>query len=485
MDFLEDERRSLLFLAAIYLALRLPVLLAMPLVQDESIYAIMAEEQAAHPTLVPTFLGYPVSWKPAPFFWLLSAASLLPLPLEASYRVFSLVAGLATLLCLQRIFSNCGMDKAISFLTLLIFTISFISINPDTSILLDSLNFLLASLSILSYTEKGLGRWRFIAAALFAFSAFFVKLVVAFMIPVLAAAYFWQKDRKILKDPLFLLSLLAVPLAMAIHAMALGQAGLLGEFLAGNIGGHTAGEAGLLGQAALVRSALMALILSGAFIWFAFSLTGFAKNWKSSPFMSAWYALTIFPLLSAAYLPWYYLPVMPAISYFAVLSLALDSGKRKTDRFFKAFFSILVIITLAMTLIAYSTFGEYFEHRELGALLSGKENVLIIGQYRPGIVAYKILPEMRSGKPLDFGWIVIPERMGNGEIPRFVKDYHDDSSPVVDGSFGSFFSVKEIFRKDTNITKFEYVAVGGPADITLDGYELVGNWSDASLYRLK
>ena len=70
-----QKNKTMLFLAVLvvfYLITRLPVLDYLPLVQDEALYSIMIEEQRESLTLVPTFLGYEVSWKMAPFFWIYS-----------------------------------------------------------------------------------------------------------------------------------------------------------------------------------------------------------------------------------------------------------------------------------------------------------------------------------------------------------------------------------------------------------------------------
>ena len=91
-----DTKKMLLIFTAIYLLTRLFFISAIPFMQDESIYAVMIEEQAAHPTTVVTIFGYEVAWKPPLFFWFggifANVLRNIPIPLEAIYR-------LPTLLC--------------------------------------------------------------------------------------------------------------------------------------------------------------------------------------------------------------------------------------------------------------------------------------------------------------------------------------------------------------------------------------------------
>src|SRR5262249_48487519 len=148
---------------------------------------------------------------------------------------------------------------------------------------------------------------------------------------------------------------------------------------------------------------------TGSILWLSLSVYGFWKHWKDNLFLSAWYALTIFPFLFSGLLTWYYLPVLPAMCYFASLTLAVWKGKEKTDPLLWFFLGFLILLVVAASGFVYLRFfGPYFEQREAGLMLSGKENVLVIGDYYPGVIAYKTVPEMREGKRIDFGWIAFP-----------------------------------------------------------------------------
>jgi hypothetical protein len=482
----KTDRGCLLALVLIYLITRLALLSFLPLVLDESVYALMAQEQLHNPTLVPTFLGYAVSWKPAPVFWIYGAFSGLLsglLPLEAVYRLPSLLFGLLSIPPLYFTLRNAGSSTASAFLTVLVFLFSFISLYPQDAFLTDSLLFLLVCASLWLYTEKRLPAWRFIAAGALAFAAFFVKLVVAFMIPVLAAAYFYAQRRETLRHPLFMISLLAVPLAFLLNLAILSQFGLAGQLYVSDIGGHLFSPQGIIGQAGFLTGSLYTLILSAG-IWFALSLFGFWKFWKSEPFMAAWYVLLVFPLLSGFFMPWYFLPVLPAMSYFAAAALLRWDGKEKPDLFFFYFLSVtLAISILSIALLYHGLSAAYTPQKDAGMLLAGRENVLVLGTYSPGIVAYKMLEEQRtSGHSLDLGWIVSNDNLSRQDVLEYLSDYHSMKYPVVDGSFSAIFTSNATVRKDSNLTSFDYVALVGSPGMELPGFSVIYNESDVTVY---
>ncbi|NYZ73983.1 glycosyltransferase family 39 protein [Candidatus Micrarchaeota archaeon] len=458
----EDDRSLILVLMALYILIRLPVLGYLPLVQDEAVYAIMADEQADAPTVVPTLFGYPVAWKPAPFFWVYAGfsevLSPLHLPLEVTYRLPSFLFGLATVPLIYFILRNAGSSRALAFFTVIIFLFSFTSIYPNAAFLTDSLLFMLVCSSLYLYSDKRLAQWRFIGAAVLAFSAFFVKLVVAFIIPLLALAYIYLYDRKSLPKPVFLLSLMAVPLAWVMHYFLLQGAGLGSEVYVSDVWWHLISPAGIYDQLAMLVGS-MTYLLAGSGIWFALSIFGFWKHWRDNLFMSAWYALLVFPVIGAYLMPWYYLPVFPAVSYFAAIVLLKWDGKERTDLFFAVFFTAIIILTVALCMWIYSDLNEDFlPQKEAGLIISGKENVLVIGNWAPGVIAYKMVTEKReSGRPLDFGWVVGDANFTTEMVNTFVDDYYTGRYPVVDGSFNRMYWVKDIFRKDSNVTHFDYM----------------------------
>lgn len=129
-----SDVKNALFITLAYLATRLFFILLMPLMLDESLYSVMISEQSNHLSLIPTFLAYPVSWKPAPFFWLYGfiANPLLSagFPLELALRFPSLMFGLLSLIPLYLVLRKAGASKGVAFLSLAVFISSGISIYP-------------------------------------------------------------------------------------------------------------------------------------------------------------------------------------------------------------------------------------------------------------------------------------------------------------------------------------------------------------------
>ncbi len=482
----KTDRECLMALAVIYLLIRLPLLTFLPLTQDENLYALMAEEQFHHPTLIPTFLGYPVSWKPVPVFWIYAGFSKLLsglLPMEALYRLPSVLFGLLALLPLYFLLRNAGSTLPAAFFTVLIFTVSIVSIYPQAAFLTDSLLFLLICASLWLYTEKRLPAWRFLAAGALAFAAFFVKLVIAFIIPVLAVAYFYVRRRETLANPLFLVSMLAAPAAFLLHFALLQSSSLASELYVSDIGGHLLSPKGSAWQIWQLAGSL-SVFLSTTGIWFALSLYGFWKYWRKELFMASWYALLVFPVLTGFFMPWYYLPVLPAIAYFAAAALLRWEGREKPDRLFLAVLAMALALSLFLAVLYYQQLYEAFiNQKEAGLLLAGKENVLVVGSYAPGIVSYKMLTEQRSlGRSLDVGWVTAIRNFSSEEVLAYLSDYHTMKYPIVDGSFSKLFSTSDTFRKDSNLTSFDYVAVDGSPGMELPGFRVIYNNSDVAVY---
>jgi len=482
----ETDRECLVVLAIVYLLLRLPLLTFLPLVQDENLYAMMAQEQLQHLTLIPTFLGYPVSWKPPLTFWVYAGFSKILsglLPLEAVYRLPSVLFGLLAIPPLYFLLRNAGSSRLFAFFTVLMLIVSIVAVYTQAAFLTDSLMFLLICTSLWLYTEIRLPAWRFLAAGALAFAAFFVKLVIAFMIPLLALAYFYVYRREALRNPLFLVSLLAVPAAFLLNFALLQSSSLAMQLYVSDIGGHLVNSNGA-GTETVQLVDSISTFMSTCSIWFALSLYGLWKYWKTEPFMAFWYILLVFPLLGGAFMPWYFLPVMPAVAYFATAALIRWEGREKPDRFFLIVLSFVLLLNLALLAFYYAGIREEFlPQKEVGLLLAGKENVLVIGSDAPGIIAYKTLTEQRStGNSLDVGWIVTANNLSADVIRTYVADYHSMKYPIVDGSFSSMFTNNAMFRKNSNLTSFDYVAVSDGQGVYLPGFHVIYNESYVTIY---
>ncbi|MFN7991403.1 MAG: phospholipid carrier-dependent glycosyltransferase [Candidatus Micrarchaeia archaeon] len=455
-DFLKNDRAAILALIALYLALRLPLLLYLPLVQDEAVYSVML---ASGPSVIPTFLGHPVAWKPPLFFYVYSPlyhliSSLAPaVQPEFALRLPSLLFGLLTVPPLFMLLRRCGFSRGHASLTIFAFLVSMPSLYPDDALLTDPLMFFLAVCSLYLYSSD-----KPLLAGAVSFLAFFTKLAVASIIPLLALAYVYTYRRGSIRDPVFLLSLCAVPAAILLNFALFQSAGLGGEQYSDYVLNLLLSN-GLHDQLLRLLGSFSTL-LSGAGVWFVLSLIGFRSSWKESPFMSVWYCLTLFPLLSASGMPWYYLPVMPAIAHFAVLPLIRWKGKEDIGPLASVMLLSAAVFSLFMVSQSYLALQQDFSaYRTAGLMLAGKGSALIIGDFCPSVVAYKTL--MEAGNEKDFGWILSQEA-DDRTIQTFTKDYMSDDPRVVDGSFSRMYvDHGSIFRKDSSLRSFGMVAVCG------------------------
>jgi len=486
------DGKLILILIAIYILIRLPLLSYLPFVQDESIYSIMIQEQAAHPTLIPTLFGYPMSWKPMLFFWTYSIIThvtlALPIPIEAAFRLPSFLFGLLTVPLLYLVIKKVEPtgSRAVAFFSTIIFMFTLVSSYPQDALLLDSMMFFLMVCALYLYIDSGnrLGSYRFLLAGALVFVAFFVKLLLVFMVPVLALTYIYLKDKFSIREPLFWISLLAAPLAFVIHFMLLNSAGLSGELYSSEMTSHLVKDDIGATMNAFIGS--MTHFIPGCGIWFALSLAGLWLYGRREPFMAVWYMFILFPLISGNFMIWYYLPVMPAIAYFAALTLVKHDGEERLDKFFMIIFSMMLLASVALCLMVYATiYGDYMPQKDVGMMMAGKENVLVLGRYNPAILTYKMLNEGSYGRVRDVGWILEQKNMPKEDAGALIQDYHKQVANMTDGSFSAMFTAQDwSFRKDTNITSFDYVVLVGQDAVMPGNYSVLYNKSNLTIYRL-
>jgi hypothetical protein len=201
--------------------------------------------------------------------------------------------------------------------------------------------------------------------------------------------------------------------------------------------------------------------------------------------MSFWYALTILPFLAATQYPWYYLPVLPAISFFA--ALAVYGGKKSWKENLSGLLIAAAICVISLMLVWGAYLALHSLHNAekiIGTAIVGRENVLIIGHFKPGILAYKELGERQTlGHPLDYGFILGPPSFGGDDAAAFVRDYNTGAVPAINGSFSGMYTSPSVFRKDTNITSFDYLVLAGDLGFGLSGPEILEQAGDIVVYK--
>jgi len=467
-----DEKKLLAVLALLYLVTRLALINYLPLIQDENIYSIMIEEQIDNPTLVPTFLGYEVGWKPPIFFWVYGLFAILlkplPIPLEMVYRLPSLIFGLINLILVFKITKKLTEKTEVAFFTALIYELTFLVIYTDLIVMTDILAMTFILASILAYLHARSDHWLFILAGIFSFLAFFTKLVNAFVAPIFIIVYFFQTDRKHLTNQLFLISLAAIPLAFLANFMMISNSeqayavfsNLIEEKIVSSLNFES--FYGSVGPFYLLVS-----------IWLPLSLFGFIKYWKKNIAMAVWYALTIFPIVAGFYMPFYYLPIIPPFAFFSALVLLTNEKNELTiDAFFFFVLSLMLIVGLVIGSYFYIEMkNAYIDQKDAGIFIASKENVEILGEYNPGIFGYKMLLDKReSGKWPEVGWIIT--RGDENNLNPLISDYHHEDSDIVDGDFSRMYFDETTFRKDTNIDEFKYIVLVSDEYISLNATEI-------------
>lgn len=459
-----STKKFFLILFVIYLLLRISLITVLPLIRDEVLYSVMIEEQIDYQSWIPTFLGELTGWKPILFFWTYApfvfVLKMLPVPLEVVYRLPSVLFGFINVYLTYLIIKKFEDEETAKFCAI-IYAFVFLVIYVNNTVLTDTLMSTFVLLAFFVYLKTEWGDKRFLLAGAISIAAFFVKLIVAGMIPVFALAYIVTKDKKMLLNTYFMLSLLAVPLAGVGYYLLHPDKELVSGMYSVDIFAKISYEPTLDNLLGNIGNSLISFFLMAS-VWIPLSLFGVWKHWRRNIALTIWYALIIIPVLSAPYLPWYFLPFATPLVYFSFLALAFDERKKiRFDKFFSLILTLFIVAQLAIGLIFMFNLKEGYENgRTVGKFLAFKENVQIIGEYAPTIVAYKILEEKREyGDYLDFGWILIMENATKEVVDDFAKDYWTEKYNITEGHFNRIMWDKTIFRKKTNITKFEYTVI--------------------------
>lgn len=494
---LKKEKNLFIIIAALYFILRIPLFFTSPLVLDEGLYAINIQEQINNPSIVPIFLGQAVGWKPPLFFWvyapLVFILEKLPLDIVFVFGLPTLVFGLINVFLLYFIIQKVYGNQELSFYTTLIFTGFYLNSHVNTTVLIDTFNLTLILSAIYCCVNTKWDNRRFLAVALFTILAFFTKLWVAAVIPVVVLSWAFFHSKGSLKNNWFIPSLLVLPLAFLLYNLYI----------------HVFSSTSLFQDASPAYTIMQRMFDGGNFlatfyglmieslgplfglitIWVGFFAFSIFKNWKKFSAMTI-LSFLIFPVaLGARYMPWYFLPVLIPIAFFSAL-LILTDKKNGPDLFGFVFCILILFITFIVGYLFYhySGYDNEFAQTEVAYLLAFKPNVLIVGDYSPTLMSYKIVTESRkNGKYLDFG-VIIPSN-NNTYMPKdiqiFIYDYYnndlDVSSNMMDIMPPS--AKHQLYRKNTSITQFDYIVLNRMYNITLNE-TLIYNKSGVLVYHM-
>ena len=468
----------LLLLISLSLLSRLVLISWTPLNNDEILYAEAIQSQISNPSLAIHFLGEVVTWKP-PLFFLVYAPFVAFLQhfvsgLEATYRLPTVLFGVVNVLLVYWLIKNLQESRNVAFFTAFIYSLVFLTVYVDSTVLIDTFNLTLILGALCLYTEESMGRQRFLFAGMLTALAFFTKLWISALIPVLALVWAYSQQQKHLSDRYFLFSLLSLPTAaLAYFAWTSG----------------TVAQDVTPFQVLFDRVFLFGLSynqISGSFygffmnvnLWLGVGLFGFFKFWKEKPFMTAWAVLSLIPFIAGYFMPWYSLPGMIPLAYFSCLFLVRYEKIEKTDTFFFITLTLLILAgyALGILLSEQPTWETYSPEKEAGSMLAFKDNVAIIGEWKPSIAGYKFLLERRyEGKYRDFGWVIL-DSSSNISLQAIADNYQTREYNFNGNIMCVFMNSSSIncdYRRISNVTKPEYVAIAGFENQTLSGFQLL------------
>ena len=476
-------KKILLLLLLLTFAAKLYYLGEIPLKEDGTLYAEMIAEEAERLTFLPTYFGHFAPWKPGTYF--IAYSLFLPITsslfnsIEWIYRFPNILFALLSTFLFYKIVKRFeGSDFALAASVL--FYSSTLSFYVESRLLMEPFMLSLILCSLFFYTDK---RWsyRSLFGGLFAFLASLTKAVVAFAIIPIAFAHALQKEKRLLRDPYFLLSFLSIPLGLLIFWHFLAQAGLAEDIFFIDIGKHA--QATLMPVQSFYEN--LSLLFGFLHVLLMIGLAGAYLRWRDSWMFFAWLLLLIPLLLAFEGHVWYFYYILPAFAFFGTKTVM--HGKR-LDAFAVLLVSLIVLSSISIFAASaweWRTHTEagLHESREIGLSLSGKENVLFIGQYLTNTIAlsYKTLDERKAGSYEDFGYIIMLDFgfSNNSEkvLQECIEDYAGCDYSFEEENFASLFWSTSPFRKKTPIHSFDYVVVSPPVELRSPHYSphIVGN----------
>ncbi|MDD5317578.1 MAG: glycosyltransferase family 39 protein [Candidatus ainarchaeum sp.] len=468
-----DSREALgiAFIALVFASSHLLLFDSRPLFKDEALYAQTISELLQQPEILPAFNGETFTWKPMLFFYycspvVLAARDVLPVGIENQYRAAPAIAGFAATLALFFLLKRLTGNADLSILAAAAYAASNVTALADTALLTDSTLMLLTLSGLYFYVRAGeahssrdSGRMRlFLAAASAAsFLAFLTKTYAALLLPALAVAHFFFSDRKFLARPAFIATFAAPALAAALHAALFASQGLLAPLLVEYFFNAQRAQPFTykLGGDILVSLVLLAFY---AFPWFVFAGKGImgARPLKGPDVLMAFWLLFALPGLVGTTMYWYFLPLIPPTAYFAAKGI-LEGGK--LDKLTAAFFVLLLAFSIILG--PYSRPFAETDARELGYMLSGKQDVLVIANWSPTILFYKAHDES-PGERAATKWVFATDsaKLGEPDVRALMANSGApaNSTFTFSGGLNDLFTTRD-FLIDGPDLEWRYVAI--------------------------
>ncbi len=418
----DEDKIYLIIICVIWALFRFPFVQLEPLQLDEALYGQMTNELLRNFTLQPVFMGEIVSWRPIGYFLInapfVLVGKALALNVDLTYRLSSLFFSFLTCFALYFLIKTMYKRADLAFVGTLFYQANFINVFVSNRGLTDSVLMFFIITSLYFYF-RGKNTNDFLFGGALAFAAYFVKTVMAFAIPFLVVAYWLFKDKEKLRDKYLLISLLAIPFAIFIVG-AIMQASdkQLGSDISNHLVKFDASDKNF--AKVMVSSAVFFFVMIGLYL--GFFTSGLKKIAAFDPFLIIWLSMLPFLIWGAQVgMPWYLLPAMPAVGI--VIALGTLDKKHKFDAFASMVFTILIMLTFAMTAYFYIISAEPHYENEAGEYLAGKDNVYIMGYYVPGLLFYK---NNQDAKTENICTIVTGMRGENDTYKAFVNSNKED-----------------------------------------------------------
>lgn len=443
----KGEMATLAILFLFSFVLRLLISLSMnQFILDESNYAQTFDEFAANPSLIPTYLGEPIAWKPPLFFYVYAPFAkgfeALGIPVETAYRLPSIIISSASVLVFY-LFLKTFMEREKALVGATIYSAFGLSMFMGALLMTDSLFMLLVFLGMLFYVKGTEQERYFLLAGACSFLAFLTKYHLALMLPLLGASYCFFKSKKLLRNRFFLVSLIGVPLALCINALVYLLGNRLDVFLF-SYGFEIFGRASPASLSHIGLNIVFFLFLS--LPWVGFAVVGLFKSkwehfaWKTV-FLWMLFAAPVF-LNADPSIFWYSLPVLPAIA--AMTANVTGGGK------------LQLLIVLLLSSVSFLFIPQYVllaesDQKEAGLFLAGKGDSLIIApefhfvswpdyyelypasplplvMSSPGVVFYTLHNEA-NGK-VSAGYLSVNETDVNNLVSDYIKNSNASSIAI-------------------------------------------------------
>lgn len=499
---------ALLFILAFTVLFKLYYINSFPLSEDEVLYAEMIEEQVKDPSLLPTYFGYLAIWKPGLYFFIYSlflplTKAAFPLSFELIYRfpnvIFLLISTYLVYLIGKRFW---GGDVGI--LSAVAFSCSPIAVHVESRLLIEAFIMPLILAGVYLYTKENKSRLEYALAGVFAFLAALAKYVFAMLVPICALVYAYTSDRKKLKDPLFLLSLVGAPLGILVFYLALNSIGLGNEIFMSD-----AGRGVSYGGEALMFYTLknFSWVFGFIFLYLAalFAIAMKKDRPKVEPFIWVWIAVCLLAIISSTYRQWYAYYMIPPLSLIAGRAMV---EKDKADSLSLLFAVVFVSVNLLSFTLSFeqwqdSIYVPLYQAKDAGLSIVGDNSTLFVGKHYSMSIAlcYKALEERRLyGEPVqDFGYVLVRQvQLQNGTwvdpwkiskeewdkyLMAFIQDYNTTNYTVEEVKFHQYFWNETTFRRKTNLTEFNTIVTSPPMNASIPGYSAVFTGQEIAVYK--